>query len=87
MNPTSTDKPTLKIKGAIELSPAPESYSVTINERYGHYIGGKHVAGDSGTEFTTINPATGDKLASLATAPDHDVDNPAKTARKSPDQT
>ncbi len=87
MNPTSTDKPTLKIKGALELSPAPESYSVTIKERYGHFIGGQQVAGDTGTEFTTINPATGETLASVATGSEKDVDNAVKAARKAHDKT
>jgi aldehyde dehydrogenase (NAD+) len=46
------------------------------------FIGGKWVKPSSGKYFDTINPATEEKLASIAEANDKDVDKAVKAARK-----
>ena len=48
-----------------EYAPAPESRAiVTIKPKYGHFIGGKFVAGSK--HFPTINPATEEVLSQIA---------------------
>lgn len=62
---------------------APESAAhVQLKEKYGLFIGGEFVAPSSDVFFDTINPATGEKLASIAHANEVDVDNAVKAARK-----
>jgi len=64
-----------------EYAPAPESRAiVTIKPKYGHFIGGKFVAG--GKHFPTINPATEEVLSQIALAGKADVDAAVKAARK-----
>jgi len=64
-----------------EYAPAPESRAiVTIKPKYGHFIGGKFVAG--GKHFPTINPATEEVLSQIALAAKADVDAAVKAARK-----
>ena len=56
-----------------EYAPAPESRaSVSIKPKYGHYIGGKFVAGEK--HFPTINPATEEVLSSISLGGKKDVD-------------
>ena len=82
MNKAADKKPVLKLKGALELSPAPERHPVTIRERYGHFIDGKHVDGSTKGDFQTVNPATGQPIATVAAATQAEVDNAVKSARK-----
>ena len=64
-----------------EYAPAPESRAiVTIKPKYGHFIGGKFVAG--GKHFPTINPATEEVLSHIALGGKADVDAAVKAARK-----
>jgi len=64
-----------------EYAPAPESRAiVTIKQKYGHFIGGKFVAG--GKHFPTINPATEELLSHIALGGKADVDAAVKAARK-----
>ena len=64
-----------------EYAPAPESRAiVTIKPKYGHFIGGKFVAGNK--HFPTINPATEEVLSQIALAGKVDVDAAVKAARK-----
>lgn len=66
---------------SFEYAPAPESRSVvSIKPKYGHFIGGKFVAGRK--HFPTINPATEEVLSQIALAGTTEVDAAVKAARK-----
>ena len=68
-------------KLSFEYAPAPESRAiVTIKPKYGHFIGGKFVAGSK--HFPTINPATEEVLSHISLAGKADVDAAVKAARK-----
>jgi len=68
-------------KLSFEYAPAPESRAlVTIKPKYGHFIGGKFVAGSK--HFPTINPATEEVLSQISLAGKADVDAAVKAARK-----
>ena len=67
-------RPQLKLEGALELSPAPESFPVRIKERYGHFINGAFVDGDETRDFDVLNPATGKVLSRVGTAGQAEVD-------------
>src|SRR5258705_2650062 len=65
-----------------EYAPAPESRDVvTVKERYGLFIGGKDVAASDGEIFSTVNPATEEKLADVARATAADMDKAVRAAR------
>jgi aldehyde dehydrogenase (NAD+) len=74
--------PSLRLAGAIELAPAPETFPVKFAERYGHYIEGAMVPGDPTNDFATTNPATGAVLAQVNAADDALVDAAVAAARK-----
>lgn len=64
-------------------APAPESTShINIKSQYKLFIDGKFVKPNSGKYFDTINPATEQKISSLAEADEKDVDKAVKAARK-----
>jgi aldehyde dehydrogenase (NAD+) len=68
-------------KLTFEYAPAPESRAlVSIKPKYGHFIGGKFVAGSK--HFPTINPATEEVLSQIARGGKSDVDAAVKAARK-----
>ena len=68
-------------KLSFEYAPAPESRAlVSIKPKYGHFIGGKFVAGSK--HFPTINPATEEVLSQIARGGKSDVDAAVKAARK-----
>ncbi|MFI6502109.1 aldehyde dehydrogenase family protein [Nonomuraea typhae] len=65
-----------------EYAPAPESRDVVdIKPSYGLFINGEFAEG-SGTPFKTVNPASEEKLAEIATATSDDVDRAVQAARK-----
>ncbi|MEU7862160.1 aldehyde dehydrogenase family protein [Nonomuraea sp. NPDC049141] len=65
-----------------EYAPAPESRDVVeVKPSYGLFINGEFVDG-GGTSFKTVNPATEEKLAEVATASADDVDRAVQAARK-----
>ena len=65
------------------LNPAPESTDhIKIKEQYELFINGKWQKPSTGHYFDTVNPATQEKLASIAHANDADVDLAVKAARK-----
>ncbi|MFI6389227.1 aldehyde dehydrogenase family protein [Nonomuraea sp. NPDC050540] len=67
---------------AFEYAPAPESRDVVdIKPSYGLFINGEFAEG-SGAPFKTINPASEEKLAEIATATSDDVDRAVQAARK-----
>ncbi|HVL53602.1 MAG TPA: aldehyde dehydrogenase family protein [Vitreimonas sp.] len=66
-----------------EYAPAPESRDVvTLQERYGLFIGGRDVASSDGTTFTSVNPATEEPLAEVARATPADIDKAVAAARR-----
>ncbi|MFG1708362.1 aldehyde dehydrogenase family protein [Nonomuraea sp. M3C6] len=65
-----------------EYAPAPESRDIVdLAPSYGLFINGEFVDG-SGPGFKTINPATEETLAEIATATSDDVDRAVQAARK-----
>ncbi|GAB3617885.1 aldehyde dehydrogenase family protein [Okibacterium endophyticum] len=65
----------------LEYAPAPESKAILdLKSDYGLFIGGEFVEG-SGTPFQTISPATEERIATIATASDADVDRAVAAAR------
>jgi len=82
MNKKADKRPELDLAGALELSPSPERYPIQFRERYGHFIDGKRVDGPTKGDFDTINPATGEPIAKVATAGEEQVDQAVKAARK-----
>lgn len=73
-------QPALKFN--IKYAPAPESLSAaSINEQYNLFINGKFEKPLSKKYFDTINPATEQKIASVAEAGAADVDKAVKAAR------
>lgn len=65
-----------------DLSPAPESTGhIELKPQYELYIGGKWRKPRSGKYFDTINPASEEKIASVAQADKKDVDEACKAAQ------
>jgi aldehyde dehydrogenase (NAD+) len=65
-----------------DYAPAPEARDiVTLEDRYGLYIGGELVEPRSGEYFATIDPSQEEPLAEVAQAGKEDVDLAVKAAR------
>ncbi|MBT8196621.1 MAG: aldehyde dehydrogenase family protein [Bacteroidia bacterium] len=80
--------PKLKFSNKWAYSAAPESTDhIELKEKYDLFINGKFVKPNSKKYFTTINPATEKKIASVAEANESDVDKAVKAARKAYDNT
>jgi aldehyde dehydrogenase (NAD+) len=63
-------------------APAPESTDiVTLQERYGLFVGGEWVEPAAGEHFTTISPRDEEPLAEVAQAGSEDVDLAVRAAR------
>ena len=78
----------LKFQTARNYSPAPENKSAAkINPRYDLFINGKFEKPQSKKYFSTINPATEEKLSEVAEANAADVDKAVKAARNAYDIT
>ena len=78
----------LKFETARNYSPAPENKSAAkINPRYDLFINGKFEKPQSKKYFSTINPATEEKLSEVAEANAADVDKAVKAARNAYDIT
>ena len=74
---------TLAFNDGWSYAPAPESTDhVRIKSRYDLFINGEFVRAASGKTFDTFNPATEQKLASVAEAGAEDVDKAVKAARE-----
>jgi len=69
--------------GSLTYDPAPESASiVTLKPHYGLFLDGKFTDPTSHESITTINPATGADLATVAHASSADVDRAVRSARR-----
>jgi aldehyde dehydrogenase (NAD+) len=65
-----------------EYAPAPEARDIlSLEDRYGLYIGGEQVAPRSRKWFATISPSTEEHLAEIALAGPRDVDLAVQAAR------
>jgi aldehyde dehydrogenase (NAD+) len=65
-----------------DYAPAPEARDiVTLEERYGLYVGGEFVEPRSGEYFATIDPSREEQLAEVAQAGKEDVDLAVRAAR------
>jgi aldehyde dehydrogenase (NAD+) len=79
----STEPSKLAFNDGWQYAPAPESTDhVHIDDQYGHFIGGEFVEPEGDRYFDTINPATEDRLASIAVGDEADVDRAVRAARK-----
>lgn len=73
----------INLNSTWEFAPSLESTDhINLKKQYDLFIGGKWVKPSSGKYFDTVNPATEEKLASIAEANDKDVDKAVKAARK-----
>ncbi|MEM9058647.1 MAG: aldehyde dehydrogenase family protein, partial [Pseudomonadota bacterium] len=82
MKTTSDEPRTLDFATDWEYAEAPESTAhVQLADRYGLFIGGEFADAADGATFDTENPATGERLASVAMAGAADVDRAVKAAR------
>ncbi|MEQ1503555.1 MAG: aldehyde dehydrogenase family protein, partial [Myxococcota bacterium] len=81
MNKAADPRPELKIHGALELSPAPESCPAPILDRYGHYVNGRFVPGRDESLFPVFDPSTGKVLTRFAAADASEVDAAVAAAR------
>lgn len=71
-----------------KYAPAPEATDhIRLQKQYELFINGKFVKPGSGKYFDTINPATEEKIASVAEASEKDVDNAVKSARQAYQKT
>lgn len=71
-----------------KYAPSPESTDhIRLQKQYDLFINGKFVKPTSGKYFDTINPATEEKISSIAEANDKDVDTAVKAARGAYDKT
>jgi aldehyde dehydrogenase (NAD+) len=65
-----------------DYAPAPEARDiVTLEDRYGLFVGGEFVEPSSGEHFATIDPSSEEPLAEIAQADKADVDKAVKAAR------
>lgn len=66
-----------------QYASAPENVDhIHLEERYGHFIGGKVMPSSGKKYFSTINPATGQVLARVAAGTVKDIDGAVRAARK-----
>jgi len=78
----------LKFDSARNLAPAPESKSAaSIKPQYELFVNGKFEKPASKKYYHTINPATEEKLSSIAEASQADVDRAVKAARQAYEKT
>lgn len=71
-----------------KYAPAPEATDhIRLQKQYDLFINGKFVKPNSGKYFDTVNPATEEKLASVAEANEKDVDSAVKAARNAYNKT
>ncbi len=71
-----------------KYAPAPESTDhISLKKQYDLFINGKFLKPNSGKYYDTINPATEEKIASIAEANEKDVDTAVKAAKTAYDKT
>ena len=71
-----------------EYAPAPESRAIVdIRSSYGLFVNGEFVEPGDGSTFKSVNPATEEVLAEIASAGADDVDRAVQAARRAYDRT
>ncbi|HLG03954.1 MAG TPA: aldehyde dehydrogenase family protein, partial [Bacteroidia bacterium] len=81
-------KTQLDFSGVWDYALSPEStVHVKVDKKYNHFIGGEFTKPSSGKYFATINPATEEKIADVATGSEKDIDWAVRAARKAYDKT
>ncbi|HWU58944.1 MAG TPA: aldehyde dehydrogenase family protein, partial [Microbacteriaceae bacterium] len=66
----------------LDYAPAPESRAILhLRDQYGLFIDGEFVDGN-GAPFSTISPANEEKIATISTANEADVDRAVAAARR-----
>jgi aldehyde dehydrogenase (NAD+) len=80
--PAPDGHPELRLEGALPLAPSIETYPLSLDARYGHFIGGRFVDGPGDEDFDTVAPATGRVLARIGTAGAAEVDAAVNAARR-----
>ncbi|MDC1038348.1 aldehyde dehydrogenase family protein [Candidatus Marinimicrobia bacterium] len=71
-----------------DYSPALESTDhIKLKKHYDLFIGGKFIPSSNGKKFSTVNPATEKKLATVSKASQKDVDLAVASARKAYNKT
>ena len=79
----SSEPSKLAFNDGWQYAPAPESTDhISIEEQYGHFIGGEFVEPQEDRYFDTINPATEERMASVAVGGEADVERAVRAARK-----
>jgi aldehyde dehydrogenase (NAD+) len=79
---------TLTAERGWQYAPAPESREiVSIEPEYGLFVDGEFVPAASGRTFATVNPATEEPIAQIATADAADVDRAMAAARTAFERT
>lgn len=80
--PSHARSAALDFGSAWDYAPSPEATDhVTIEPKYGLFIGGRWVTPRSGRTFATISPSTEEKLAEIGEANAQDVDDAVNAAR------
>jgi aldehyde dehydrogenase (NAD+) len=69
-----------------DYAPSIETTRPAIRDRYGLFIGGEWVEPSSGETFPTINPATEERIADVASADAKDVNRAVEAARHAYDK-
>ena len=82
-----TPTPDLTFAAALDYTPSPETFPVTLKKRYELFIDGKFVAPKTGKYFASVNPATGRRHALIAEAGKADLDAAVKSARRAFEKT
>jgi aldehyde dehydrogenase (NAD+) len=78
----------IEIFETMEYSPAPENPALALDwlkehkSKFGFFINGKWCKAKSGKVFSTDNPASGKKLASISEAGKSDVDSAVSAAKR-----
>jgi aldehyde dehydrogenase (NAD+) len=87
MKKTNGNTETDVMPAAWDYAPSPESTDhIRLEKQYELFIDGKFVKPASGKYFDTINPATEQKIASVADAGEKDVNKAVQAARKAYDK-
>ena len=82
MTDVARREPPSLVPSAFEYAPAPESRDiVSLEQRYGLFVGGEFVEPRSGEFHQSINPATEEPLAEVAYGGAEDVDLAVRAAR------
>ncbi len=75
--------PALNFKTAWSYDPAPENAAhITLEKKYGLFIGNRFTQPHSGRYFNTINPATEAVIAQVAEGDEQDIDRAVISARQ-----